>query len=94
MNACIGELPPVMPRNQNLLDEVIAAGRDWLADCGWPVSAELTDDKHMIVRVHVNFVGGWPAFVKADQSLDCAVIWLLMVRRFNLDFANRIFWCA
>jgi hypothetical protein len=88
------ELPLVMPRSHNVLDEVLVESRRWIANCGWPISASKTDDKHMIVMVHLNFMGGWPAFVKADPSLDTAVIWLLMVRRFGLDFANRIFWCA
>jgi hypothetical protein len=72
-----------------MLDELIREAYGWLADCGCPTSG--MTDIVAIRTVHFNYVGGWVAFVEADSSLDVAVVWLLMVRRFGIDSANELF---
>lgn len=74
-----------------MLDELLKEARGWLSDCGLKIIAE---DKTVIALVNSNYCGGWHEFVRADVSLDEAVVWLLMVRRFGLEFANKMFWAA
>lgn len=79
-------------REAHALDALVEAGRKWLQESGFHWSAP-ADGMSIISVVHSQVEGGWPAFVKA-RSDECEIIWLLMVRRFGLDFVNRIFWCA
>jgi hypothetical protein len=75
-------------REAHALDALIEAGRTWL--CGVPASMT---DENIMVFIQAEYHGGLPQFAK-DQNAECEIIWLLMVRRYGLDFANRIFWCA
>lgn len=74
-----------------MLEELLKEARGWLEDCGLEVIGR---DQTVITVVNANYEGGWHEFVRADPSIDEAVVWLLMVRRFGLDFANRMFWAT
>lgn len=72
-----------------MLDELIKEARGWLSDIGMPLIAS---EKSIISMVHIHHEGGWLGFVECDPSMDPAAIYLLMVGRYELDFANRLFW--
>lgn len=74
-----------------MLEELFREARGWLSDCGMHV---IGTDQTVVNMVNVHFEGGWPAFVKADPSVDEAVVWLLMVRRLGIDFTNKMFWAT
>jgi hypothetical protein len=81
---------------ENLLDEVIDTMRIWLRNNSYPLAADCTDSQKILKTFHSLYVDGfcgWLADTKAAESTK-ATIWLLMVRRFGLDFANRIVWCS
>lgn len=71
------------------LEPAFAAAREWLADCGYQGSKNDLSVAHLI-RTH--FEGGWPEFLACSPDLAPKdVIWLLMVRRFDIGIANLMF---
>lgn len=78
----------------SMLDDAMTAAREWIADVATleqvPQMAR-DDDVTMCQIIRHNYDGGWIAFVEADQSMDKAVVWLLMVRKFGIEFANAMF---
>jgi hypothetical protein len=71
------------------LNAALAEARGWLQDCG----ADTTDmpDSTVVTLVHRNFVGGWPEFIKADDSIDEIIIWAMLVMRFGEHFIFTIY---
>jgi hypothetical protein len=78
-----------MPIPMPMLDDLIREAYGWLADCG--CNTHGMSEQSAVRTVQWNYDGGWRAFVAADQSLDEAVVWLFMVRRFGLEFAKEMF---
>lgn len=79
-----------------LLDEVTDVLRTWLRNNGYRNLAENADETKVFRSFHCLYSSGFPGFMEIHGGTqdDRSVIWLLMVRRFGLDFANRIFWCS
>jgi hypothetical protein len=75
---------------RNPLPAVLREARGWIADVTDEVPDSVTDGT-VIILIDKNFDGGWKGFIASDQTLDPAVIWLLMVRRFGLEFTNKMF---
>jgi hypothetical protein len=73
-----------------MLTEAIKEARGWLEDCDAP-DVVGRSDLNVIRTVHAHCDGGWPAFISADPTMDEAVVWLLMVRKFGIDVANEMF---
>lgn len=74
------------------LDALMSEARNWIADCEWPDVDDVSDlsDVQVALGIARHFDGGWPTFAATcDTPTECA--WLLAVRRFGLDVANRMF---
>ena len=79
--------------SNNALDALLDAVRQDLAQShDWP-DFLLMSDQQTIIMANITYAGGWPAVIRSHDR-DDALIWLLMVPRFGLDFCNRIFWRA
>ena len=72
-----------------MLEELMKEARGWLADCGWKAIAR---DQTIVTMIDCHYLGGWPAFVAADNTIDAALIYLLMQNKFGLDFTNKLYW--
>ena len=71
---------------RNKLDKAIKEARNWIENHG--VSTKSLPEQLVIQLVHENYEGSWPAFLDPYRS---QTIWLLMARRYGLDFADRMF---
>lgn len=70
----------------DLLVPITREARGWLSDCGM----HMVGEKAVIVTVHHTYEGGWSEFVSAGCLEDPAVVWLLIARKYGLEFANGI----
>lgn len=75
-----------------MLDELLLDARIYLAESGWPMAAQMADDRTLINTVHAHFPGGWRAFARLKGRPYGGCLWIAMCDRFGLDYSNRIFW--